>query len=95
MGFECAAIQQSSDLSSQAACAEALKTFAAYVPKETEAVSLRQAIQRKNGKYVWSIIREDVWETILRKDGEEVGVFLPDVSPETMPYESTKVCYSH
>ncbi|KAF5320898.1 hypothetical protein D9619_002278 [Psilocybe cf. subviscida] len=74
----------------EAACLEALKTFAVYIPADTEAVSLRQAVQRRNGQYVWCIIREDAWDTILEKKGEEIGVFLSDASPEKMGYEYTK-----
>lgn len=70
----------------QAACAEALKTFATYIPADVETVSLRQAIQRRYGQAVWSIIREDSWDTALEMSGEEIGVFLPDVPPESVPY---------
>ncbi|KAF5322418.1 hypothetical protein D9619_002276 [Psilocybe cf. subviscida] len=74
----------------EAARLEALNTFAAYIPADTEAVSLRQALQRRNGEHVWSIIREDSWDTILKDEGEELGVFLPDVPPEAVGYEYKK-----
>ncbi|KAF5320670.1 hypothetical protein D9619_002277 [Psilocybe cf. subviscida] len=71
----------------EAACAVALKIFAPYIPTDVETVSLRQAIQRKYSQVVWSIIPEDSWVTILEKNGEEIGVFLPDVLPECVPYQ--------
>lgn len=64
-----------------------MKTFAAYIPAETQRLSLRQAVRRKNGHYVWGIIREDAWDIALDKENEEVGVFLPDISPDKLPYE--------
>ncbi|KAF5321627.1 hypothetical protein D9619_002280 [Psilocybe cf. subviscida] len=73
-----------------AACVEALRTFASYIPTDTGTVSLRQAVQRMNGKYVWSIINEDAWDSVLEKKGAEIGVFLPDASPGEMEYESPK-----
>lgn len=75
---------------SQATCVEALKTFAAYIQADTETVCLRQAVKRKDGEYVWSIIREDAWDTVMDMQDEEIGVFLPNTSPDRFPYK--KVC---
>lgn len=63
----------------QAACAEALKTFAVHIPADVETVSLRQAIQRRYGQAVWGIIRGDCWDTTLERSSEEIAVFLLNV----------------
>lgn len=70
----------------QEACAAALKVFAAYIASDVEAVSLRQVVHQTDGQKLWSIIPEDDWDVALERRGEEVGVFLPSVIPETIPH---------
>lgn len=78
----------------QAACTEAKKLFAMQIGQYTGGVALRRAAQRKDGQFVWSIIPEDAWDTALEKDGEELGVFLTDMSddePDGVLYNCPKV----
>ncbi|KAF5322932.1 hypothetical protein D9619_002262 [Psilocybe cf. subviscida] len=68
------------------ACMDALEIFAPYLPVGTEAVSVRVARQRPDGERVWSIVRAKDWNAVLKKDGEELGVFTPDMVPATVSY---------
>ncbi|KAF5321628.1 hypothetical protein D9619_002281 [Psilocybe cf. subviscida] len=72
----------------KAACEEAMKIFAGYLPPFTQSVYLYQAAQRKYGQAVWSMIPLDSWDTILNRGDEEIGVFLTNIiSPEKIGYE--------
>ncbi|KAF5320848.1 hypothetical protein D9619_002272 [Psilocybe cf. subviscida] len=70
----------------EAACQQALRSFAVHIPNDTETVALRRAHKRMDGNIVWAVIHADDWSAVLNRTGEEIGVFLPTDNPDRIPY---------
>lgn len=54
---------------------------------EASDIVLKCAIKRANGTGAWAILRPNDWSSVIRPDGDEVGVFIRQDSLD-LPYES-------
>ncbi|KAF5329631.1 hypothetical protein D9619_009465 [Psilocybe cf. subviscida] len=72
------------------ACGEAVQCFREHLPANEVSMSLHQAVQRKDGEYVWSVITKDTWDTVLDKDCQEIGVFIHTGSHDSARFEYKK-----
>jgi len=67
---------------------EACQVFEPYIDYDFEDrdIVLKRAIKRANGTGAWGILRPADWRSVIRPDGDEVGVFLLQDSLD-LPYE--------
>jgi len=72
----------------EAAVNEARQVFQPYIGHQFRAsdIVLKCAIKRANGAGAWGILRPTDWSSVIRPDGDEVGVFLRQDSLD-LPYE--------
>jgi hypothetical protein len=64
--------------------------FQPYIGKlgfQASDIVLKCAIKRANGTGAWAILRPNDWRSVIRPDGDEVGVFIRQDSLD-LPYES-------
>ncbi|KAF8799909.1 hypothetical protein BYT27DRAFT_7245935 [Phlegmacium glaucopus] len=72
----------------EAAVNEARVVFKPYIGWQFQAseIVLKYAIKRANGTGAWGILRPTDWRSVIRPDGDEVGVFISQDSLD-LPYE--------
>lgn len=77
-------------LSLKAAVNEARLVFKPYIGLQFQAsdIILKCAIKRAYGTGAWGVLRPTDWRSVIRPDGDEVGVFLRQDSLD-LPYEPT------
>jgi len=75
----------------EAAVSEASQVFESYMDYEFRAsdIVLKCAMKRANGTEAWGILRPADWRSLIRPDGDEVGVFLRQDSLD-LPYEPSQ-----